>query len=347
MTKKKSILQVSEDLSSLFAENGDKSTVKRVGQATENKAVKRSKDRDTDRYHSEGMSVRQALETVVRQMEISGNRPRTISDYRVYVEHFMQTVNVEYVSELTADHIYEWLSSMDVSNQTKLTRLKCLKAFLSRCFDNGWIPVKFWKKINVKVDNNVKEGATDREMKVLLSVLDLSDFVQLRDATAALLMYKTGLRINTIVHLENRHIDFDNELLKIDGSIVKNHQQLLLPFDGTLKKLLSVLIKQNDAIRQEYGIQNSYVFITKQGGIVATGPSNNNIQKRLNKYAKMYGLKNINPHALRRGFAKSLLDKGASITDISRALGHSNLAVTTKYLHLDNEEVAENLRKFL
>nr|WP_272899197.1 site-specific integrase [Caldalkalibacillus salinus] len=186
-------------------------------------------------------------------MEISGNRPRTISDYNVYVNHFTDTVKVKYIDELNADHVYEWLASMDVSKQTKLTRLKCLKAFLSRCFDNGWIERKFWRPINIKVDNIVKEGTAERNIRLLLSVLDLNDFVQIRDATAALLMFKTGLRINTIVHLETRHIDFENNLLRIDGSIVKNHDQLLLPFDDTLNRLLSVLIKQNDAIRKEYG----------------------------------------------------------------------------------------------
>jgi integrase len=171
--------------------------------------------------------------------------------------------------------------------------------------------------------------------------------VQLRDATAALLMFKTGIRINTIVHLENRHIDLQDKLLRLDGAIMKNHDQLLLPFDDTLHRLLSVLVRQNDAIRQVYGVQNNYVFITKQGGVISNSPTHNNIQKRLNKYSKEFGLRNINPHALRRGFAKSLLNKGANIAEISKALGHSNLAVTTQYLHLDKEEVAENLRKYL
>jgi integrase len=236
---------------------------------------------------------------------------------------------------------------MEVSNQTKLIRLKCLKAFLSRCFSNGWIDTQFWRPITIRVDSNIKEGATEREIRALLSLLDLGDFVQLRDATAALLMFKTGIRINTIVHLENRHIDFTEKLLRLDGAIMKNHDQLLLPFDDTLHRLLSVLLRQNDAIRREYGSQNKYVFITKKGGVISNSPTHNNIQKRLNKYSKEFGLRNINPHALRRGFAKSLLNKGANIAEISKALGHSNLAVTTQYLHLDKEEVAENLRKYL
>lgn len=324
MSKKKSVLTITEDLSDIFIERPTKSKP------------------DPDR-----LTIVKALAIVTRQMEISGNRPRTISDYSVYVTHFAEMTGLIYINEMSADSIYEWLSGMNVSNQTKLIRLKCLKAFLSRCFANGWVDKQFWKPITIRVDSHVKEGATERDIRTLLSVLDLSDFVQLRDATAALLMYKTGVRINTIVHLENKHIDFPTKLLRLDGAIMKNHEQLLLPFDDTLCKLLTVLLRQNDAIRREYGMRNEYVFITMHGGVIANSPSHNNIQKRLNKYAHMYGLRNINPHALRRGFAKGLLNKGANIAEISKALGHSNLAVTTQYLHLDKEETAENLRKYL
>lgn len=50
---------------------------------------------------------------------------------------FRKITNVEYLEEITTDTIYLWLDSMQVSNQTKLTRLKCLKAILGKCFNNG------------------------------------------------------------------------------------------------------------------------------------------------------------------------------------------------------------------
>ena len=336
MTKKKAIYSVSADLSDLSALFKGGKTPKSTPKQPPNTA-----DPEDE------LTIEYALHIVIRQMRLSGLRPRTISDYKTHVNHFAKTTGLTYLSEITADHIYEWLDSMDVSNRTKLIRLKCLKAFLSRCFENGWIKQMFWRPITVRVDNEVKEGATERDLRMLLSVLDLSDFVQLRDATAALLMFKTGIRLGTIVRLESSHVDLEENLLRIPGTIVKNRDQLLLPFDDVLNRMLSALMQQNDEIRKAYGESNDYVFITRRGRIIATGPSNNNIQKRLNKYSKMYGLKNINPHALRRGFAKNLLEKGANITEISKALGHSNLAVTTQYLHLDKEEVAENLRRFL
>lgn len=72
-------------------------------------------------------------------MRASGYRGRTASDYILHVQHFQSITNAEYVAHISSNSIYRWLDSMNVSNQIKLIRLKYLKAFLSRCFDNGWI----------------------------------------------------------------------------------------------------------------------------------------------------------------------------------------------------------------
>jgi integrase/recombinase XerD len=335
MTKRKGIFDVDVDVRKVLE-----------GSSSTSQKIPKTITRQTN-VLSGSIMISDALDIIKRQMKVSGNRSRTINDYILYVEHFQSVTNVQYVTDITAETIYNWLDSMNVSNQTKLTRLKCLKAFLSRCFDNRWIEMKFWKTINIKVDQKVKEGATDHEINTLLSVLDLGNFVQLRDAVAILLMYKTGIRINTLIQLEERHIDFRKSVLNLEGSIMKNHQQIKLPFSEFLKEMLEVLIKQNAVIRREYAKKNKLLFITKYGDVISTSPTHNNIQKRLNKYAKMYGLKNINPHALRRGFAKSLLEKGANVAVISKALGHSDISVTTKYLHLDVDEVVNNLRSYL
>lgn len=328
MTKRKPSLSVATDLSDIFS------------------ASNRAKERNGN--NSAGFPVEKALTVVVRQMNAAGLRNRTINDYELHVNHFVEVTGVAFLEEMNADHIYEWLSSMNVNNQTKLTRLKCLKAFLGRCVSNGWITVNFWKDIRIKVDNPVKEGATDKEINTLLTLLDLSKFVELRDAAAILMMYQTGIRVGTLTELESKHVSLEEKVLRIDGGLIKNHESIYLPFDDVLCRLLEVLIKQNEIIRREHSVTNDYLFITKNGGKIASDINNhNNIIKRLNKYSREYGLKNINPHALRRGFAKNLLRKGANIALISKALGHSDIAVTTRYLHLDKEEVVESLRNYL
>jgi len=57
-----------------------------------------------------------------------------------------------------------------------------------------------------------------------MSLIDKSTFIGLRDVTAILTMYKTGIRINTLGQLIERHIDWGNKVLVLDGAVLKNHQ---------------------------------------------------------------------------------------------------------------------------
>lgn len=325
MTKKSGLFEVDVDLNLLKFEN--EATVKHL--------------------KNNSKMIKDAIQIVKRQMISSGLRPRTIKDYETIVNHLKDAQTITFLNEITLDTIYIWLENMQVSKQTKLTRLKALKSFLSKCYINGWYESKFWQDVNIKVDKKVKSGANEKDVQLLISLLDLNTFIGLRDAVAILTMYKTGIRINTLGKLEEKHIDFDEKTLVLEGEILKNHKLLKLPIDNQLIQLYQVLIQQNNKIRRHYHQNNKNIFISYKATPLDTKSTNNAISKQLTKYSKQFGLKNINPHALRRAFAKNLLSKGANIALISKALGHSNLEVTTQYLDLDVDEVSNSLREYL
>ncbi|WLF29194.1 phage integrase SAM-like domain-containing protein [Bacillus altitudinis] len=107
---------------------------------------------------SKGMSAEKALEMIHRQMTLNGYRERTLKDYDVIFNHFLQATNTKYLEAITVNTIYAWLDGMNVSASTKSTRLKCLKAVLSKCYNNGWLSTKFWLTVQIKVDKKVKPG---------------------------------------------------------------------------------------------------------------------------------------------------------------------------------------------
>lgn len=328
MTKPREGLAVKEDLSSIF--NGPDI----IAQPVINQKT--------------ALTIEKALEIVVRQMRASGLRDRTILDYEYHVTDFIVKSDVKYLLAIDADSIYDWLASMNVKPATKRVRLKCLSAFLGKCFNNGWLTDMFWKNIQIRVDEEVKEGATEEDVFNILRLLDLSQFIQLRDAAAILTFFQTGIRLATLTALEERHVDLENQLLRIEGALLKNRKVILLPFDGRLRKMFEVLFEQNRIIRKEKGVENDFAFITQAGeGIFKKdSPKSNTISKRLNYYKRTYGIKNINPHGLRRGFAKDIYKRSkGDLALVSKALGHSNFAVTARYLHLDVEEVADKLRE--
>lgn len=293
-----------------------------------------------------GITIDQALQIVISQMEISGYRERTIKDYKYYVNRLKNETGVVYLSDITINTLYEWLGRMDVKNETKLIRLKCIKAVLGKCFDNGWYKEKFWRQINIKIDNKIKKGVEDNDIKILLSLIDTTTFIGFRDYVAILTLYTTGIRINTLSLLKYSHVDLENRLLLLDGEIMKNHKALKIPISQKLCNMLKILIQHNEKIRNHFKVNNDYVFINQRGNSIKN-ESTNAVTKQLTKYSKKYGLQNINPHAIRRGYAKNLLNRGASVALISHALGHSNLDVTSKYLSLDIDEIADSLRDYL
>lgn len=102
----------------------------------------------------------------------------------------------------------------------------------------------FWRNITIRVDEPIKVGATEEDIFNILRQLDLTNFIELRDAAAILTMYQTGIRLATLSAVEERHVDLENQILRLDGALLKNRKTILLPFDGRLQKLFEVLIEE-------------------------------------------------------------------------------------------------------
>lgn len=185
-----------------------------------------------------GITIPHALETIYQQMQIAGNRIRTIESYDYIFNQFVQFNQLEYVEDITVDSIYEYLGSLEVAQQTKLIRLKSIKAVLSKFHNNGWMNQKFWSTIHIKIDKQIKKGTKANDIEKLVELIDQNTFIGFRDTVAILTMYKTGIRIQTLGELKERHIDYENLSLNLDGSILKNHKFLKLPIDQELADLL-------------------------------------------------------------------------------------------------------------
>ncbi len=63
------------------------------------------------------------------------------------------------------------------------------------------------------------------------------------------------------------------------------------------------------------------------------------IQYQFKKLGRSVGLPNIHVHQLRHTFATSMLEKGASLSEIQEMLGHSFLQTTAMYTHVTKERL--------
>ena len=80
------------------------------------------------------------------------------------------------------------------------------------------------------------------------------------------------------------------------------------------------------------------LFINKHGRRI----SQRGIQYRINLFAKKYGLgQRLHPHILRHSFASHVLASSGDLRAVQEMLGHSDIATTQIYTHLDFQHLAK------
>lgn len=175
------------------------------------------------------------------------------------------------------------------------------------------------------------------EVEKLLDSIDVSTSLGIRDRALFEIIYSSGLRISEVSGLLIQNLYLKEGILFVLG---KGNKERLVPFGDNAKFWLSKWI--NEERPKILGRKNvPYVFVNYQGKQF----SRKGIWKRFQEIKTLSGVES-KVHTLRHSFATHLLQGGADLRSVQQLLGHSDLATTQIYTHVDNSELKDYHKEF-
>lgn len=194
----------------------------------------------------------------------------------------------------------------------------------------------------VSADRVLTEGQLNKFLKHLKSAKDRSLLV-VQESTGShrhdkrvivdyylfALICNTGLRISEALNLQVA--DIHDDFLVVRPEVSKNGKRGTVFFGNKTKKLIDEYLKiKADILKTSDSV---YLFSQKEKLI-----SRSYMHSRFKMWMKQVGLSpDLSIHSLRHTYATQCLDKGLSLQFVRENLRHSNIGITSKYLHLTKE----------
>ena len=266
-----------------------------------------------------------------RQFE-PGHSAKSLADYvttfRQLEKHFgnveLTTLNKNTISEYLAhriQHTSVYASRKDFIN---------LSASFNWAVRNGYLLENPCSGVaKPRVPEKLPNFFTEAEFQKLQNAINNND---MRDLV--IFAVNTGLRQMELLTLEWRQVNLASRILVLDnhGHITKGKKIRSVPLN---EKAMSILISRKTKTTSN----NVFTF----GGQVGEQHLVSQKFKRCVKRAKINP--KLNFHSLRHTFASWLVQRGVSIYQVSRLLGHSSVNMTAIYSHLQPEDLRDSVDK--
>jgi integrase/recombinase XerD len=187
--------------------------------------------------------------------------------------------------------------------------------------------------------------AVDANMlnEILGKIIESNSRTKMRDALITRLLWDTGARVDEILNLRYKDVDFNEGIIRITNT--KNREERTVACSPETLELLRYYCQFN--IRQG---PDDYIFQNSKGGRVRKDWISEVFRKavkELKKEGKIPEGKRITLHSIRHGRAVDLLEKGVPLDIVKEYLGHKSLEVTLFYSHSKErlEKVLKIIRK--
>lgn len=262
---------------------------------------------------------------------------RDIDDFMVFLnkeqiitfEEVDRNVVMNYIADLRSRMTTNGMMK-NTSIARKLSSLRSFYRYLNEFIGLQGNPFMYLK--NPKTPRKIPEFLFYDEMDAFLASCRIEEPVGLRNRAMFELMYACGLRVSEVISLMLHDIDFQDQILRVNG---KGDKQRIVPFYNEAGVHLRAYLR--DVRIPWMGKEDhSLVFINQRGKGLTTRGVQYIMQKQADEIAMTM---HIHPHMFRHSFATHLLDNGADLRIVQELLGHASLSTTQIYVHVSQERL--------
>lgn len=294
---------------------------------------------DADDDSSEEEDEKYTLEEAIHVWYEKKTRATRFS-YNQYVKHFQSWLHANYGRiinhQLKIKHVKLYLVEKSLTTTQMRPVISVLKSLFKHLKKLGVI-----KRDILLTFDNVKQKQPRHERTMSVATVKAMFKEALKKSTPVsfhlmqLLVY-TGLRRTVLSKLLRSDI-VRTEFSK-NGEVDFRYSVKARDAKGGKNRTIGIKTDVGRSL-YEYAstLTTEYLFPGKKDGHLGS----NAVANRIKTLAKKVGKPEISCHWGRHFFASSALHAGSNLVDVSKALGHSSVAVTSLYLHSSDKPVSQ------
>ncbi len=288
----------------------------------------------------DSMTFEQGFKEFLESCKARNIREGTVKHYRESFVSITRFINSDALirdfNKQTVDNfVKDCINNNTMNSQTLYTYTRDLKTMFYFFMKMEYMPT--FKIKLPSVDKVAIETYTDAELKVLLKKPDIKhcNFATYRDWVIINFLLSTGVRLNSLINIKVKEIDFGNEVVHVN--VTKNRKPLIIPLNVTIIKILKEYLKYRQSKNMD-----DYLFPNTYGAKI----SKSAIAASLSKFNKDRGIVTTGIHRYRHTFAKKFILSGMPVTSLQKLLGHSSLLITEHYLNILVTDLKKDIEKF-
>jgi integrase/recombinase XerC len=272
--------------------------------------------------------------------------PHTLRAYRADVEGFHRFLAIDFlgveldaarpqhVEPLAVRSFIASLARRGVARRSQARALSALRSLFALACREGTLPHNPAKGVRTpKQDRKLPRHLRPGEVETLLEAVDDDAPLACRDRALIETLYATGLRVGELVALDWIDLDLGARVLRVLG---KGGKERMVPFGHPAVAALEAWRHHWGSVRGAIDDGGEPVFLHHRGGRLSARSVRRVLDRAVAAAALAAG---VHPHTLRHTFATHLLEGGADLRAIQELLGHSSLATTQRYTHVDVERL--------